>query len=371
MGSDGWWICPLANLDGTMVGTADDWSCMPDDEFIFSAGGGYEYKTNGSARNDSYMGTPNGCWSDAEIAASPGAAFGSCNTHTFTFTPAAGSNRPVIELTNGSGFAAFIGFYKGYYGGENSNNANPPNGGFSTNRYEVIAYTSNSEKETLIVTVDISADHSGTVSWTMELERPAKALTQEILTAGAWKLQVTGHACYVGGAMGSDAWWICPVANLDGTMVGTADDWSCMTDDEFIFSAGGGFEYKTNGGSRNDGYFGTPNGCWSDAEIAASPGAPFGACATHTFTFTPATGTSRPIIVLTNGAGYAAFIGFYKGFYGGENTNNANPPNGGFATNQYEVMSYQDLGNKEVLVVTVDISTAHDGTASWTMEMER
>jgi PKD repeat protein len=371
MGLDNWWTCPLANLDGTNAGTADDWSCMTDDEFIFTAGGGYEYKTNGGSRNDGYMGTPNGCWSDAEIAASPGAPFGSCNTHTFTFTPAAGSNRAIIELTNGAGFAAFIGFMKGYYGGENSNNANPPNGGNATNRYEVIAYSKLADKEVLIVSVDISAGHDGSASWTMELERSIKVLTEDILTAGPWKLQVTGHTCYVGGGMGLDNWWICPLANLDGSNTGTTDDWSCMTDDEFIFSAGGGYEYKTNGGSRNDGYMGTPNGCWSDAEIAASPGAPFGSCNTHTFTFTPATETTRAIIVLTNGAGYAAFLGFMKGYYGGENANGANPPNGGSATNQYEVMSYQDLGAKETLVVTVDISTGHDGSASWTMELER
>jgi len=371
MGSDGWWICPLANLDGTMVGTADDWSCMTDDEFIFSAGGGYEYKTNGGSRNDGYMGTPNGCWSDAEIAASPGAAFGSCNTHTFTFTPAAGPSRAIIELTNGPGFAAFIGFMKGYYGGENSNNANPPNGGNSTNRYEVIAYSKDGDKETLIVTVDISAAHDGSASWTMELERTAAVLTEEILTAGAWKVQVSGHSIYVGPGMGSDGWWICPLANLDGTMVGTADDWSCMADDEFIFSTGGGYEYKTNGGSRNDGYMGTPNGCWTDAEIAASPGAPFGSCATHTYTFTPATETTRPIIVLTNGSGFAAFLGFMKGYYGGENTNNANPPNGGFTTNQYEVISYSILGDKEIMVVSVDLTADHTGGSAWTMTMER
>jgi PKD repeat protein len=371
MGSDGWWICPLANLDGTMVGTTDDWSCMTDDEFIFSAGGGYEYKTNGGSRNDGYMGSPNGCWSDAEIAASPGAPFGSCNTHTFTFTPASGASRAVIELTSGSGFAAFIGFMKGYYGGENSNNANPPNGGNPTNKYEVMAYTNDGTKEILIVTVDISAAHDGSASWTMELQRTAPALTEAILTAGAWKLQVTDHAIYVGSGLGVGDWWTTPLANLDGTMVGTTDDWSCMTDDEFIFTAGGGYEYKTNGGSRNDGYMGTPNGCWTDAEIAASVGAPFGSCNTHTFTFTPATGSSRATIDVTNGANFAAFIGFMKGYYGGENSNGANPPNGGIATNHYEVISYADMGNKEVLVVSVDISAAHDGTGAWTMELER
>jgi hypothetical protein len=123
---------------------------------------------------------------------------------------------------------------------------------------------------------------------------------------------------------------------------------------------------------------GTPNGCWSDAEIAAShmsgtsgEGAAFGSCATHTWAFVPATGTTRPIITLTNGAGYAAFIGFMKGFYGGENNNIANQPNGGLATNQYEVMAYVNSGTQEIMIVTVDISGAHDGSASWTIELER
>jgi hypothetical protein len=206
----------------------------------------------------------------------------------------------------------------------------------------------------------------------MTMTRPVGTpLTEEILTAGPWKLQVSGHSIYVGPGMGSDAWWICPLEFLDGTKVGTADDWSCMTDDEFIFSAGGGYEYKTNGGSRNDGYMGTPNGCWSDAEIAASPGAPFGSCNTHTFTFTPANGTSNPIITLTNGAGFAAFIGFMKGYYGGENTDGTKPPNGGNATNTYQVMSYGTVGGKEVMVVSVDLTPEHTGASAWTMTMER
>ncbi len=372
MGSDGWWICPLINLDGTNVGTPEDWSCMMDDEFIFTAGGGYEYKTNGGSRNDGYMGSPNGCWSDAEIAASPGAPFGSCNTHTFDFIPASGDQRAVITLENGPGFAAFIGFMKGYYGGENIDNVNPPNGGNATNRYEVMAYGIVDGKEVMVVTVDISADHSGTAAWTMTMERPiAGALTEEILTAGPWKLQVSGHSIYVGPGMGSDEWWTCPLENLDGTNAGTPEDWFCMTDDEFIFHPGGSYEYKTNGGSRNDGYMGTPNGCWSDAEIAASPGAPFGSCNTHTFAFTPANGTDRPVITLTNGAGFAAFIGFMKGYYGGENTDGANPPNGGSETNIYEVISYSEVGGKETMIVSVDISADHNGSAAWTMTLER
>jgi PKD repeat protein len=372
MGSDGWWILPEDFLNGAQVGTTDDWSCMADDQFIFSAGGGYEYKTNGGSRNDGYMGTPNGCWSDAEIAASPGAPFGSCNTHTFEFTPAAGGQRALIKVNSGPGFAAFVGFMKGYWGGENTNGSNPPNGGLDYNLYEVMAYGEIDGKEVLVVSVDISAGHDGSAAWTMTLERPiAGSLTEEILTAGPWKLQASGHAVYVGPGMGSDGWWVCPEGFLTGASVGTPDDWSCMTDDEFIFSAGGAYEYRTNGGSRNDGYMGTPNGCWSDAEIAASPGAPFGSCNTHTFTFTPEGGGNNAIITLTNGSGFAAFIGFMKGYWGGENTNGTNPPNGGSATNIYEVISYEQVGGKEIMIVSVDISADHSRSAAWTMVMER
>lgn len=226
-----------------------------------------------------------------------------------------------------------------------------------------------------IYTVILTAyNANGEKSATQSITISSVVLTEEVLTAGAWRLQVSGHSIYVGEGMGSDSWWICPLANLDGTMVGTTDDWSCMTDDDFIFSAGGGYEYKTNGGSRNDGYMDPDplnNGCWSDAQIDASPGAPFGSCATHIFAFTPATETTRAIIVLTNGPGFAAFIGFMKGYYGGENTNGANPPNGGFATNQYEVIAYTNSGGLEVLVVTVDLTPAHTGMAAWTMTLER
>jgi PKD repeat protein len=223
-----------------------------------------------------------------------------------------------------------------------------------------------------IYTITLTAYNvNGEKSTTQTVTVSSLVLTEAILTAGPWKVQVSGHSIYVGPALGSDAWWICPLANLDGTNVGTTDDWSCLPDDEFIFSAGGGFEYKTMGSARNDGFMGTPNGCWSDADIAASPGAAFGSCNTHTFAFTPATVTSRPIIVLTNGPGFAAFLGFYKGYYGGENTDNTKPPNGGFATNQYEVIAYTVSGGKEVLVVSVDLTADHTGTSAWTATLER
>ena len=194
------------------------------------------------------------------------------------------------------------------------------------------------------------------------------ALTQSLLE-GTWKIRVEEKSIFVGSGLGKSDWWTCPKANLvSGTGV---DDWTCMTDDEFIFSANGNMEFKTMGSTRNDGYFGTPNGCWSDAQILASPGAPFSS-AVHTYTFTPATGTSRPIILLTSAATKAAFLGFYKGYYGGENGNdNTKPANGGVGTNKYEVMGYADTGTKKYLFVSVDISADHSGGSAWSVILEK
>lgn len=203
-------------------------------------------------------------------------------------------------------------------------------------------------------------------------------LTEADLTGGVWKLQLSERSIYVGPGMGSDAWWTVPMANLVGGVdLPPADDWSCMMDDEFIFNFDGVYEYKTNGGSRNDGYMTTnpdtqTNGCWSDEQIAGSGnGAAFGSCATHSYIFTPATATSKAIINLTNGSGFAAFIGFYKGYYGGENTDATLPANGGISTNQYDVVGFANVGDKKVMVVSVDLSTEHNGSKAWTMTLER
>jgi PKD repeat protein len=197
------------------------------------------------------------------------------------------------------------------------------------------------------------------------------ALTNELLQGAPWKIRVAEKAVYVGPGLGNSDWWALPKAFLDGSSTG-GDDWSCMATDEFTFGAEGVYTYNTNGSARNDGYFGTPNGCWTDAEIAASGNGSFFGSGTHTYEFTPAAGESRPIIVLTNGsATRAAFLGFYKGYYGGENGNSANPPNNGSPTNRYEVMGYAKSATKEYLVVSVDISGDLSGGAAWTMVLER
>jgi PKD repeat protein len=171
LGDGSWWQTPLSYLAGQDADVTNDWSCILNDEFIFNTDGTFEYKTNGDARNDNgIFGSPNGCVTDAHIAASQSPEFGS-GTHTYTVIPAASSpsGRPIIVLTNGPGRAAFIGFNKGYYGGEN--NGSSPNGGNTTNQYEIMALEQVGNKAQLTVSVDISAAHDGSAAWTMVLVR--------------------------------------------------------------------------------------------------------------------------------------------------------------------------------------------------------
>lgn len=217
----------------------------------------------------------------------------------------------------------------------------------------------------------LSATNSvGTVKAEQEVTVTSGSMTMADLVGGAWKIRNAANSITVGPGLGNGSWWQVPANFMDGSSTG-GDDWSCIVDDEFIFSADGTYEYKTKGTARNDGYMGSPNGCWSDAQVAASGnGAAFGS-AVHSFTFTPASGDKRPVITVKNGSKGAAFVGFYKGFYGGENTNSANPPNGGASTNRYEVISYLKEGGKETLTISVDISGGKDGSAAWNMVLVR
>lgn len=197
---------------------------------------------------------------------------------------------------------------------------------------------------------------------------PSMTLTDAILQAGAWKIRVAEKSVFVGPGLGMSNWWSVPLNFLTTGGANETEDWRCMTDDEFIFSAGGVYEYKTNGSARNDGYMGSPNGCWSDAQIAASGnGAAFGSHI-HSYALT-SNGHQR--IVLTNGASGAAFIGFYKGYYGGENTDNTVAPNNGNPTNTYEVMGYGTINGKEYLYLSVDLNGDAAGGNAWSVILQR
>jgi PKD repeat protein len=186
---------------------------------------------------------------------------------------------------------------------------------------------------------------------------------------GTWKIRVAEKSIFVGPNLGLSHWWSVPLNFLTEGGGNETEDWRCMTDDEFIFSTGGVYEYKTNGSARNDGYMGSPNGCWSDEQIAASGnGAAFGSNV-HSYVLN-ANGAEQTL-VLTNGATGAAFVGFYKGYYGGENTNNNDAPNGGNTTNQYQVMGYGTIDGVDYLYLSVDLNGAEDAGSAWSVILQR
>lgn len=190
-------------------------------------------------------------------------------------------------------------------------------------------------------------------------------ITDALLQGDPWKVRLAANSVFVGPTLGSPDWWQVPLADMQ-----EGGAWACMMNDEFIFSAGGVYEYRTNGDARNDGYMGQPTGCIDDAALLASGNGAAFQSATHSYVLN--TDGERPYIVLTNGsANTAAFIGFYKGYYGGENTDPAVAPNGGNPTNRYEVMGYATNGDKEWLFLSVDLNGAEPDGAAWSVILER
>lgn len=224
-----------------------------------------------------------------------------------------------------------------------------------------------------IYTISLTATNTNGSSSTSTVAFVTATLIDDAkLQGGAWKVRVDDLGVFVGPGLGSNAWWHVPVAYFQGTDPDATNNWSCLPDDEFIFSAGGVYEYKTNGTARNDGWWGDPHGCIDDAAILASGGnGPAFGSGIHSYVLTPPTASTRGIITLTNGADRAAFIGFMKGYYGGENTSSANLPNGGNTTNKYEVMGYANTGSKEYLFLSVDITPDHTGGSAWSVILER
>lgn len=214
-----------------------------------------------------------------------------------------------------------------------------------------------------IYTVKLTASNSnGSSDATKTAFLSDVTITDAILQGGAWKIRDAATSVFVGPGLGDPSWWQVPYTDLQ-----PGGGWYCMMNDEFIFSAGGVYEYKTNGDARNDGYKGQAAGCFTDAELAGQD-FPF-LSATHTYVLN--TDGPTPYIELTNGASQAAFIGFYKGYYGGENDGNATAPNGGLSTNRYEVLGYANTGTKEYLFLSVDLNGATEGGAAWSVILER
>jgi len=167
-------------------------------------------------------------------------------------------------------------------------------------------------------------------------------LTEAKLTGGsskAWVLKPAAGAFGVGPGKGSDAYYP-QGANISG-------DRPCLFDDEFIFKTGGVYQYDSKGQIFGESYMSTVTGCTDESSL--KPEAAAWGSGTHTFTFTPAAGSSPAYITVT---GTGAFIALPKAHNGGEYS--AGPPaTDGSVT--YEVMSYVKNGSNETLSLTLDI----------------
>ena len=213
----------------------------------------------------------------------------------------------------------------------------------------------------------VASNNNGTATATTEVFFTSAVLTDALLQGNPWKVRAADNSVIVGPGLFDGSWYKVSKKSLDGSATG-ADDWSCMTDDQFTFKAGGAYDYKTNGTLRNDGYMGSPNGCVAESSLTGNAAA-FGSNV-HSYSFTPAAGGKNAMITLTNGAKGAAFLGFYKGYFGGENTDGTKAPNGGVATNSYHA-KYAKGKTKEYLFVSVDVSAKKDGSSAWSIVLER
>lgn len=173
-GSKSWTLIPAANAlaVGSSKGsgewfatTAEDVvvrGCAFDDTYTFDNMGAFDYNTNGDMWGEVYMGIdPEGCISE-DMLPDGAAAWGSGN-HTYTITEGDGDIPAFLTVT---GTGAYIGLAKAYNGGEYVSGP-PVDSGSVT--YEVLSYVNDGMSETLVLTLDISADETGGAYWTFTL----------------------------------------------------------------------------------------------------------------------------------------------------------------------------------------------------------
>lgn len=166
----------------------------------------------------------------------------------------------------------------------------------------------------------------------------------------AWELN-GANSYYVGPSAGSAEWW----PGLSQTDVEARP---CQFNDEFIFTDGGTYAYDAKGDVFFEDFMGGNNTCIPEGNLPSMYASL--ASGTHAFEVTPASGSNRATVKVI---GKGAFIGFAKGFNGGELNGSNSPAN----SITYEVVDYAKTAGAEVLTLSVDISATQDGSAWWTV----
>ncbi len=181
------------------------------------------------------------------------------------------------------------------------------------------------------------------------------AFTPGVLSSAdgkVWRLD-GANSYYVGPAAGSNEWWA-GITEDDVAVRG------CQMDDEYIFFDDGTFQYDAKGDLWGEPFMLVDFACVE--ESALEPPYDVLGSGTYSFEATEGGGDQRPSVTVI---GEGAFLGFPKGFNGGE-LDGTIPPVGQIT---YEVLEYSAAGGTEVIVVSVDISANQDGTGWWTMRL--
>lgn len=223
-------------------------------------------------------------------------------------------------------------------------------GASSTDENPIHTYTSNG-----VYTVVLTATNAtGDATSTQDIAVGAADLTLADLHGGTsrtWKLKPAAGAFRVGPAKGSGEWF-----------ASSADDVTnraCMFDDEFKFSSTLNYTYDSKGQVYGEPFMGVnPNACVNDANLTGVYTG-LGSNSTHTFELISSTST-EPVKVKVTGTG--AFIGFAKGYNGGE----YNGTDTALQTSvTYDVVSFVNDGGVLTLDVSVPINA--EKTAWWTV----
>ncbi|MFT7233261.1 MAG: surface protein, partial [Cyclobacteriaceae bacterium] len=166
-----------------------------------------------------------------------------------------------------------------------------------------------------------------------------------------WKLAPRDHAFYVGPSIGSSEWY----AN---TQVDVTER-DCLFDDQFIFYDDGTFLIDLNGLIWAEDYLAN-FGCVTIDQLPLA----FQVMGQGAYTYSTAASSANSAITV-NGAG--AFLGFSKGYNGGEypTDGTGNP----VSSITYTILNYEVIENKEYMTITIDISPDLDGTSWWTYEL--
>lgn len=207
--------------------------------------------------------------------------------------------------------------------------------------------------------VSLTAFNSdGESTTTSEIIISSQTFSAAALDGGSsktWRLNPAPGALSVGPAKGSGEWFATSADDLVGR--------DCVFEDQFIFDNAGGYTYNANGRVFGEPYMGVdPPACVDETTLGG--GAEAWASGNHTFTVTDAVGDT-PAFITVRGTG--AFIALPKAFNGGEHQNASTIEVDGEVT--YEVLSYVNGADGEIIRLTIDISENQVGGAWWTFTL--